>query len=267
MLDFAEAVFPEPIEDFSPRPLKRRRVTGQDNDLTVTTSINYRPTLPVSLTPLTDRILGITSPDCDGYSSGSESPVTHSPVFSPWALKSRCNRLSWFTIVFLLTINFWSTIQFCLTFLKSVITYPFLNRFSSFNFVLWARDYAEQNLYKYPTLRTWNKWASWTQEILFEKLLDDSKSVLVKLSYLTSLDTIGTKNIIRTKSIEVELERSLITSIIGLRSYGCSVLYLVLRIPLYKLASTAGNSWRKNRVHSISLYTSNLTPKPLFFNW
>jgi hypothetical protein len=81
--DFAEEVFPEPIEDLSPRPLKRRRVVGQDNDLTVTTSFNYRSILPVSLTPLTDRILGITSPDCDGHLSEPESPVTNSPVFSP----------------------------------------------------------------------------------------------------------------------------------------------------------------------------------------
>jgi hypothetical protein len=81
--DFAEEVFPEPIEDLLPRPLKRRRVVGQDNDLTVTTSFNYRSILPVSLTPLTDRILGITSPDCDGHLSEPESPVTNSPVFSP----------------------------------------------------------------------------------------------------------------------------------------------------------------------------------------
>ena len=50
---------------------------------------------------------------------------------------------------------------------------------------------------------------------------------------MISLDTIGTKKIIRTKSIEVELECSFKTSIIGLHSYGCSVLYLILRIPLY----------------------------------
>ena len=83
MLDFAEEVFPEPIEDLSPRPLKRRRVIGQDNDLTVIMSFNYRLILPVSLTPLTDRILGITSSDCDGHLSGSESSVTNSLVFLP----------------------------------------------------------------------------------------------------------------------------------------------------------------------------------------